>query len=33
LYSYAWFTSFGVSFVMYLGLMKTFGRRYLQQSA
>jgi NCS1 family nucleobase:cation symporter-1 len=29
LYSYAWFTSFGASFVMYLGLMKTFGRRYL----
>lgn len=26
-YNYAWFTSFGASFVTYLGLMGTFGRR------
>lgn len=30
LYNYAWFTSFGASFAVYLGLMKVFGRRYLR---
>jgi len=31
LYNYAWFTSFGAAFLMYLGLMLTFGRKYLQR--
>lgn len=31
LYNYAWFTSFGASFLMYLGLMLTFGRKYLRR--
>ena len=30
LYNYAWFTSFGAAFVSYLGLMLTFGRKYLR---
>jgi nucleobase:cation symporter-1, NCS1 family len=30
LYNYAWFTSFGAAFVTYLGLMLTFGRKYLR---
>jgi NCS1 family nucleobase:cation symporter-1 len=31
LYNYAWFTSFGAAFASYLGLMLTFGRKYLRR--
>jgi cytosine/uracil/thiamine/allantoin permease len=32
LYHYAWFISFGISFVVYVVLMKLFGGRHVQRA-